>query len=113
MIDELSLIKNKITHEIRLIMEEPEGSNVKIGGIIENMRRIFTKKTGSEMAFVTIGDEKGIAVECVIFPKIFEQYRSYLSKDAVIIIEGRVDTKNERPVVIVKKITGVIGNFSS
>src|SRR3989344_3179337 len=113
MMDELSSIKNEVTHEIRLIMEESEGANVKIGGIIENMRRIFTKKTGSEMAFITIGDEKGITVECIIFPKIFEQYRSYLSKDTVIIIEGRVDTKNERPVVIVKKITGVIGNFSS
>ena len=111
--DELSSIKDKVTHEIRLIMEESEGSNVKIGGIIENMRRIFTKKTGSEMAFITMGDDKGIAVECVIFPKIFEQYRSYLSRDTVIIIEGRVDTKNDRPVVIVEKITGVNGNFSS
>ena len=113
MMDELSSIKDKVTHEIRLIMEESEGSNVKIGGIIENMRRIFTKKTGSEMAFITMGDDKGIAVECVIFPKIFEQYRSYLSRDTVIIIEGRVDTKNDRPVVIVEKITGVNGNFSS
>lgn len=113
MMDELLSVKNKVTHEIRLILEESEGSSVKIGGIIENMRRIFTKKTGSEMAFVTIGDEKGIAVECIVFPKIFEQYRSYLSKDTVIIVDGHVDTKNERPVVIVKKISGVNGNFSS
>jgi len=65
------------------------------------------------MAFITIGDEKGIAVECVIFPKIFEQYKSFLSRDTVIIIEGRVDTKNERPVVIVEKISGFNSNFSS
>jgi len=113
MMDELNSLRNKVTHEISLIMEETEGSRVKIGGIIENLRRIFTKKTGSEMAFITIGDEKGIAVECVIFPKIFEQYKSFLSRDTVIIIEGRVDTKNERPVVIVEKISGFNSNFSS
>ena len=113
MMDELSSIKNEVTHEIRLIMEESEGANVKIGGIIENMRRIFTKKTGSEMAFITIGDEKGITVECIIFPKIFEQYKNFLSKDTVIIVEGRVDTKNEKPVVIVGKVSGLNRDFSS
>ena len=107
MISELMSLKGKVTHDISLIMEETEGSRVKVGGIIENMRRIFTRKTGSEMAFITIGDEKGIAIECVIFPKVFEQYKNYLSKDTVIIIEGRVDTKNEKPLIIVEKVAGV------
>ena len=76
-----------------------------IGGIIETTRRIFTKKTGSEMAFITIGDEKGLMVECIIFPKIFEKYKSLLLKDQVIVLEGRIDTKNERPIVIVEKVS--------
>ena len=57
------------------------------------------------MAFITIGDEKGIAVECIVFPKIFEKYKSLLLKEQVIVLEGRIDTKNERPVLIVEKIT--------
>ena len=93
-----------VTHEIQLLEEESEGSRVTVGGLIENMRRIFTKKTGSEMAFITISDEKGLFVECVIFPKIFEQYKNYLIKDSVIIINGKIDTKNDRPVIIVEKI---------
>ena len=53
---------------------------VKIGGIIETMRKIYTKKTGAEMAFITIGDEKGITIECVIFPKIYERCRQFINK---------------------------------
>lgn len=110
--EELLLLRNKITHDMNLIEEEPEGSRVKIGGIIETLRKIFTKKTGSEMAFVTVGDEKGIGIECIVFPKIFDQYKNYLLKDTVVILEGKVDTKNERPIIIVDKISP-IGNFSS
>ena len=113
LMDELTSIRNKVTHDIGLVMDESEGTKVKIGGIIESMRRIFTKKTGSEMAFITIGDEKGIVVECIIFPKIFDQYKSYLTRDTVIIVEGRVDTRNERPIVIVERVSGVNKNFSS
>ncbi len=112
MMDELLSLKNKITHEINLIIEESEGARVKTGGIIENLRKIFTKKTGSEMAFIALGDEKGITVECIVFPKIFEQYKRYLQKDSVVVIEGKVDTKNERPIVIAEKIVP-FGNFAS
>ncbi|MEK7558973.1 MAG: DNA polymerase III subunit alpha [Patescibacteria group bacterium] len=104
MMDELMSIKKIATHEMAQVLEEIEGSRVMIGGIVETMRRIFTKKTGSEMAFMTIGDEKGIMVECIVFPKIFEQYKSYLQKDTVVIVEGKVDTKNDRPIIIVDKI---------
>ena len=112
MIDELMSVKNVVTHEMAQILEEIEGSKVTIGGIVENLRRIFTKKTGSEMAFITIADEKGIAVECIIFPKIFDQYKSYLQKDTVVVLEGKIDTKNDRPIVIVDKIRSN-SNFSS
>ncbi len=101
----LSFIKTLTTHELELIEEEKEGVIVKIGGIIETTRRIFTKKTNSEMAFVTIGDEKGIRVECIVFPKVFEQYKHLLFNDGIVLIEGRIDTKNDKPIVIVQKIT--------
>ncbi len=101
----LMSLKNLITHEIELVTEEKEGSRVKIGGILEMMRRIFTKKGGNEMAFLTIGDEKGLFIECVVFPRTFEQYKNLLIKDSVILVEGKVDTKNDRPTIIAEKIS--------
>ncbi|MBI2031125.1 MAG: DNA polymerase III subunit alpha [Candidatus Levybacteria bacterium] len=112
MLDQLREIKNIITHEIALIEDEKEGSKVKIGGIIEGVRKIFTKKTNSEMAFVTIVDDKGISAECVVFPKTYDTYKSFISKDTVIVLEGKIDSNNDKLVIIVEKIFS-LNNFSS
>lgn len=103
--DNLLAIKTVISHELDLLEEEAEGQFVTVGGIIETMRKIFTKKTGAEMAFITIGNEKGIIVECVIFPKIYERHKSLINKDSLVILEGRIDTKNDRPVIIAEKVS--------
>ena len=83
---------------------EKEGTMVKVGGIIEMTKKIFTKKSNAEMAFIQIGDEKGITIECVIFPRVFEEYKSLLVQDTVILIEGKLNMKDDRPVIIVEKI---------
>lgn len=106
-LENLMSLKSKTTHSIDVLEEETEGQTVRIGGIIETTRKIFTKKTGSEMAFVTIGDERGITIECVIFPKIYDRYKAFISKDSLVLMEGRVDTKNERPVIIAEKISTI------
>ena len=78
-------VKSRITHELELLEEEKEQTVVTVGGIIEAVRRIFTKKSGKEMAFVTIANENGITLECVVFPKIFDIYKSLLVKENVIL----------------------------
>jgi DNA polymerase III subunit alpha len=100
----LTNLKGKVTHTIESLPEELEGMTVTIGGLIENIKKIFTKRGNNEMAFITLGDEKGIMVECVIFPKIFERYKSYLVRETVIIVNGRLDMKNEKPIIIAEKI---------
>ena len=110
--DSLSKIRMLVTHEIELLQEENEGTRVTIGCIIENIRRIFTKKNGNEMAFITLSDEKGLIAECIIFPRIFEQYKNLLLKDSVVVVSGKIDTKNDKPIIIAEKISSFT-NFSS
>ena len=98
-------LKTVISHEIQVLNEEKEGTKVKVGGIIEIVKRIFTKKNNNEMAFVVIGDEKGLSIECVVFPRVFKQHKTLLIKDSVVIIEGRIDTKNDKPTIIAEKIS--------
>jgi len=100
----LELIKSIVTHELELLNEESLGIQVKVGGIVESVKRIFTKKSASEMAFITISDEKGLSIECVIFPRVFEQYKEMLLTDTVLIIEGKVDIKEDKPVILVNSI---------
>jgi DNA polymerase-3 subunit alpha len=111
-LDNLIKLKSQITHEIEILEEEKEETRVVVGGIIEAMRRIFTKKTGKEMAFITIANENGVTLECVIFPKVFDQYRSVLAKENVVLISGKLDAKNEKPVIIADKIH-LFSTFSS
>lgn len=100
----LELLRTIVSHEIELLEGEKEGTVVKIGGIIETAKRIFTKKSNAEMAFIQLSDDKGIGIECVIFPKVFEEYKALLIQDTVIIIDGKLNIKEDRPVIIAERI---------
>lgn len=99
-----SMLKDIITHELELLEEEREGAVVRVGGIIEACRKIFTKKSNSEMAFLTVSNERGIAIDCVVFPKTYEKYKALLIMDTVVVVEGKLDSKNEKPTILIEKI---------
>lgn len=101
----LSRIKSVISHELEMLAEEQQGMRVKVAGIIDYTKLILTKKTSSEMAFMTITNEKGVMVECIVFPKVFGRYKGFLVNDAVIVIEGRLDNKMDKMVIIVETIS--------
>mgnify|MGYP001569185295 CR=1 FL=1 len=103
--ENLTLVRSMTTHSLAELEEETDQKQVRIGGIIEQSRRIFTKKSGKEMAFLQIGDETGAMIECVVFPKVFETYKSLLIQDTVVLISGKLDTKNDRPAILVEKIS--------
>lgn len=100
----LRKIQPRLTHELALLAEEKEGTRVTIGGLVENAKRIFTKKSNSEMAFVNLANESGFSVECVVFPKVFAQYKDLLVKDSVILINGRIDVRDDKQTIIVESI---------
>ena len=104
-LDTLRSLKKFDAIEFEALEEQPEGERIKIGGIVDSVKRIFTKKTGAEMAFLGLADEKGTTVECVVFPKIFDQYKNLLIKDTVVLAFGKVDSKNDKPTIIVDSIT--------
>ncbi len=89
------------THKISDLPEVKNGTKVKIGGLVSTIKKIFTKRSNEEMAFITLEDHLGVSIECVVFPKIFERSKIYLVKDAIVIIEGKLDFKEDLPVIIV------------
>ncbi len=101
----LIAVKSLTSHDISQLEEVVEGKFVTVGGIIETTRKIFTKKTGAEMAFITISDEKGVTIEVVVFPKIYDRHKSLIVTDGLVIVEGKVDTKNDRPVILAEKLS--------
>lgn len=102
---EVERIEEKISHKIGDLQTGEEGVSIKIGGFISSIKKIITKKGNNEMAFVTIEDHSGSFCECVVFPRIFESFKGLLLRDSIVIIEGKLQFKDERPVVIVDVVS--------
>lgn len=76
---------------------------IKVGGIITSLRIVTTKKNNAEMAFATIEDGSG-KIELVVFPKAFAGYRDVWQKDNVVLVEGKIDRREEgSPTILVDR----------
>lgn len=80
------------------------GKTLKLGGVIVAVKKVLTKKTAAEMAFVKISDNFS-SIEVVIFPKLFETCKELLEKDIVVIFSGRLEKREEELSLIVEKIS--------
>jgi DNA polymerase-3 subunit alpha len=70
-----------------------EGETVLAGGIVASLRTTMTKK-GEPMAFVQLEDVTG-TVEVVVFNSTYAAARELLVEDAVLVVKGRVDHKQQ------------------
>lgn len=101
---QLKLLEEVVTHKITELSELSEGRKIKTGGIISQVKKIYTRKSNAEMAFIQVEDNLGYSIECVVFPKTYELNKNVLLRDTIVVIEGKLDFKDERPVVIVELI---------
>ncbi len=100
----ISAIEHLATHKIQDIFQsEMVTGNVKIVGVIDEIRMIVTKKSNQEMAFAKIRDDTGI-ISLVVFPKIFETSKEILMDTKAILISGKLDSKQDEPSLIVDQI---------
>jgi len=99
----LSRIEHKISHEIGTLSISDSGTTVIIGGIVSNIKKIITKKSGAEMAFVRLSDLTGSS-EVVVFPKLYAVIKSRLLPDTVLLIKGRVDEKDDRLTILAQDV---------
>ncbi len=100
---QLDRIANKVSHGIGDIGTGDIGSTVIIGGIIGSVKKIITKTSGAEMAFIRLSDLTG-ATEVVIFPRLYATSKSILNPDSVVIIKGKVDEKDDRLTILANDI---------
>jgi DNA polymerase-3 subunit alpha len=70
-----------------------EGETVLAGGMVASLRSTVTKK-GEPMAFVQLEDLTG-SIEVVVFNSTYTAARELLVEDAVLIVKGRVDHKQQ------------------
>jgi DNA polymerase-3 subunit alpha len=70
------------------IKEMAEGTTARIAGVITHVRPLRTKR-GDRMAVVTVEDLSG-TIAATVFPNVYVQHEPLLTKDNLVILEGRV-----------------------
>ncbi len=96
-------ITQKLSKKIGEINEKDLNKVLILAGVINNVKVIKTKKNNSEMAFVKVFDDTG-SIETIVFPKIFNEHRSILVNNQVIIFKGKISERNGELNVIIDKI---------
>ena len=80
-----------------------DGQFVKIGGILSGVTRKVTKK-GDAWAAATLEDLGG-AIEVLFFPNSYQLYATAIADDAIVIVKGRVDRRDDVPKLIAMDMT--------
>ena len=78
--------------------ERQDGAVVTIGGLVSGLQRKLTKQ-GNPWAIATIEDLDG-AIECLFFPATYQLVATSLAEDAVVIVKGRLDKREDVPKLI-------------
>ncbi|HLZ28969.1 MAG TPA: DNA polymerase III subunit alpha [Chloroflexota bacterium] len=94
-------LANDLSHDTSQLTAELSGERVKIAGLVTGVRRIVTK-TKSQMAVLTLEDLHG-TIEAVVFPRVYERGIELWREDAILIVEGKVDTRSDRPQLVVDR----------
>src|SRR5690606_31855398 len=85
-------------HAIPALFEEgvvADGAVVNLAGILSGVSRRVTKQ-GKAWASATLEDLAG-GVEVLFFPNTYELVGQWLAEDAIVIVRGRVDRRDEQP----------------
>ncbi|HWG99294.1 MAG TPA: DNA polymerase III subunit alpha [Pilimelia sp.] len=72
-----------------------DGAVVTLAGILSGVQRRITKQ-GRAWASATLEDLGG-AVEVLFFPNTYELVGQYIAEDAIVVVKGRVDRRDDQP----------------
>ena len=80
-----------------------DGTVVSVAGLLTGVQRKVTK-TGSPWAMAQLEDLAG-SVEVLFFPQTWAQVGAHVAEDAVVVVTGRVDRRDEAPRVVASGLT--------
>jgi len=87
-------LRRKTDGTLMEVLEAEEGSMRLVGGVVNGLQRKWTKK-GDLMAVFTLEDLQ-TSVEVMVFPKTMADIGHLLADDAVLIVKGRVDKREDQ-----------------
>ncbi|MGH3158196.1 MAG: OB-fold nucleic acid binding domain-containing protein, partial [Streptosporangiaceae bacterium] len=79
-----------------------DGQIVNVGGILSGLQRKVTKQ-GNSWAAATLEDLEG-AMEVLFFPATYQTCAQHLAEDAILIVKGRLDRRDDVPKLIAMEV---------
>ena len=80
-----------------------EGQVVTCGGIIVEKKKLTSKKSNKDMAFLKVEDLYG-TIEVAVMPNIYPKYKMFLEEDTLVTVKGKISLRNEIPSVVAEEI---------
>jgi DNA polymerase-3 subunit alpha len=84
------------------LAERSDGAVVTVAGILAKLTRKFTRR-GETYVVADLEDLDGGA-ECIFFPQVYQQHQGLLVQDAVVVVKGRVDGRDEPPKLVALEV---------
>ncbi len=84
------------------LAETPDGAIVKVGGVITNLQRKWTRK-GDLMAVFQLEDLEG-SVEVMVFPRTMQEHGPKLADDTIVLLRGRTENGDDLPKLFAQDI---------
>ncbi len=83
-----------------------DGQKVILAGVVQTLRPKATR-SGGMMGFLTIEDLTG-QVECILFPRVYENYQALIHEGQVIKLSGRLSIReDEEPKIILEALSAL------
>jgi len=101
-LDEFKDKFNKKENTINYNKHLPNGTTTTVGGLIEDIKMIITKK-GDQMAFVRLVDMED-TLETVVFSDRLEKFKDLLQVDNCVACRGKINYRNNEPSLIIDAI---------
>lgn len=98
----LAILETHTSTKIGDIDATWSGKQVKLAGMISQLRTLNTKK-GEPMAFGTLEDLDH-KIEVVFFPRTWREVRNEVQIDQVMLVTGKVQTKEEQANILVDRV---------
>ena len=77
----------------------PDGKEIRLGGILRNIKKVQTKSKTGIMAYGTLEDPEG-NTDVIVFPELYRKHLSLLQKDSLLIVKGTID-KTEKGIKVI------------
>ena len=80
-----------------------EGQSVICGGVVIDKRKLTSKKSNKDLAFLKVEDLYG-TFEVAVMPNVYPKFKQYIEEDSLITIRGKISLRNEVPSVMAEEI---------